>query len=55
MGTLLDHANAETFKSQREVVKNERRQNYENAPYGLVRQFIAAAVFPESWRLRRLA
>jgi predicted Zn-dependent peptidase len=47
MGTLLEHANDETFKSQREVVKNERRQNYENAPYGLVRQFIRAAVFPE--------
>jgi predicted Zn-dependent peptidase len=47
MGTLLDHANEETFKSQREVVKNERRQNYENAPYGLVRQFVRAAVFPE--------
>ena len=24
----------ETFDSQRDVVKNERRQNYENAPYG---------------------
>jgi zinc protease len=47
MGFLLDHVNQETFESQREVVKNERRQNYENAPYGLVRQFVNAAVFPE--------
>ncbi|WP_437837300.1 M16 family metallopeptidase [Sorangium sp. So ce1153] len=48
MGWLLDHANEETFASQRNVVKNERRQNYENAPYGLVPQFIRAAMFPES-------
>ncbi|WP_437929421.1 pitrilysin family protein [Sorangium sp. So ce291] len=48
MGWLLDHANEETFASQRNVVKNERRQNYENAPYGLVPQFIRAAMFPEN-------
>ncbi|MGK4006920.1 pitrilysin family protein [Sorangium sp. So ce1036] len=47
MGWLLDHANDETFTSQRSVVKNERRQNYENAPYGLVPQFLRAALFPE--------
>ena len=35
MAFLLDHADEKTFASQREVVKNERRQNYENAPYGL--------------------
>lgn len=46
MGFLLDHADLDTFKSQREVVKNERRQNYENAPYGLVGQYIAAAIYP---------
>ncbi|WP_437769726.1 pitrilysin family protein [Sorangium sp. So ce764] len=47
MGWLLDHANDATFTSQRNVVKNERRQNYENAPYGLVPQFLRAALFPE--------
>jgi len=47
MGFLLDHANDETFKSQRDVVKNERRQNYENAPYGLVIQFIREALYPK--------
>lgn len=46
MGSLLDHANAETFASQRDVVKNERRQNYENAPYGLVPQYLRAALYP---------
>jgi predicted Zn-dependent peptidase len=54
MGFLLDHANEATFKSQREVVKNERRQNYENAPYGLVGQFIRAAIYPEGHPYRLL-
>ncbi|MGZ3475900.1 MAG: M16 family metallopeptidase [Polyangiales bacterium] len=54
MGTLLDHANDETFKSQRDVVKNERRQNYENAPYGLVPQFIHNAMFPKDHPYHRL-
>ena len=48
MGFLLDHADQKTFESQREVVKNERRQNYENAPYGLVLVAIRAELFPES-------
>lgn len=54
MGFLLDHANEGTFKSQREVVKNERRQNYENAPYGLVGQYIRAALYPEEHPYRLL-
>ena len=47
MAYLLDHADDATFKSQRDVVKNERRQNYENAPYGLVLQFLHAELFPK--------
>lgn len=47
MGFLLDHVDQKTLDSQRDVVKNERRQNYENAPYGLVRQFIANALYPK--------
>ncbi len=47
MGTLLDHVTKETFESQREVVKNERRQNYENAPYGLVWGMVRAALYPK--------
>jgi predicted Zn-dependent peptidase len=46
MAFLLDHADKATFDSQRDVVKNERRQNYENAPYGLVYKFVREAVFP---------
>jgi predicted Zn-dependent peptidase len=47
MAYLLSHADEATFKSQREVVKNERRQNYENAPYGMVVAFMHAEVYPK--------
>ncbi len=46
MGFLLDHVDQATFAGQRDVVLNERRQNYENAPYGMVSQFLHAAVYP---------
>jgi predicted Zn-dependent peptidase len=47
MGFLLDHADQATFKSQREVVKNERRQNYENAAYGLSIAATREELFPK--------
>src|SRR4029079_5414722 len=47
MAYLLSHADEATFKSQRDVVKNERRQNYENAPYGMVIAFIRAEMYPK--------
>ena len=54
MAFLLDHADQKTFENQREVVKNERRQNYENAPYGLVYQFLVGALFPADHPYHRL-
>jgi predicted Zn-dependent peptidase len=54
MGFLLDHVDQQTFAGQREVVKNERRQNYENRPYGMVPQFVAEAVFPPEHPYHRL-
>jgi zinc protease len=35
------------FDTEREVVKNERRQSYENQPYGLAEETILANVFPK--------
>jgi zinc protease len=35
------------FDTEREVVKNERRQSYENRPYGLDQEAILATVFPK--------
>jgi len=55
MGFLLDHVDQKTFAGQREVVKNERRQNYENAPYGMVVQFVNEALYPPSDPYHHLA
>jgi zinc protease len=54
MGFLLDHADQKTFASQRDVVKNERRQNYENAPYGFVTTAIREQLFPPAHPYHRL-
>jgi zinc protease len=48
MGWLLPALSAERFETQRAVVLNERRQNYENRPYGLASFAIHEAVFPAS-------
>jgi zinc protease len=46
MGYLLPALTPEKFANQRAVVLNERRQHYENRPYGLAPVAIAAALFP---------
>ena len=46
MGYLLPALTAARFETQRDVVLNERRQNYENRPYGLALMAITAALFP---------
>ncbi|MBX6315297.1 MAG: insulinase family protein, partial [Isosphaeraceae bacterium] len=39
--------NREKFDTEREVVKNERRQSLENVPYGLAEETLLAHVFPK--------
>ena len=46
MGFLLDALDQERFDVQRDVVKNERRQSYENRPYGMAHLILQPAVFP---------
>jgi zinc protease len=46
MGFMLPTLSAEKLKTQQEVVKNERRQGYETAPYGLAREKLWQALFP---------
>lgn len=46
MGHLLPALTEEKFTNQRDVVLNERRQNYENRPYGLAGVALSAALFP---------
>jgi len=46
MGFLLDAMSEEKLENQREVVKNERRQRTDAAPYGLAREAAWQALFP---------
>ena len=46
MATLLDAMSQENLDNQREVVKNEKRQSYDNRPYGSFYEKLMAAVFP---------
>jgi zinc protease len=46
MGWLLPAVTEARFDTQREVVLNERRQSYENRPYGLAQFAIAEALYP---------
>ncbi len=46
MGFLLDAVTQKKFEVQRETVKNERGQNYDNRPYGLVYEKVSAALYP---------
>jgi predicted Zn-dependent peptidase len=46
MATLLDAVNQENLDNQRDVVKNEKRQSYDNRPYGSFYERTMAAVFP---------
>jgi zinc protease len=45
MGYLLPALTSAKFENQREVVLNERRQNYENRPYGFASMAIVAALY----------
>ncbi len=47
MGYLLDTMSPERVNGQRDVVKNERRQSYENAPYGMASLEIDKMLYPE--------
>jgi zinc protease len=46
MGYLLPAVNQGKLDNQRDVVKNERRQNYDNQPYGTSYEKIARALYP---------
>ncbi|HYN63263.1 MAG TPA: pitrilysin family protein, partial [Candidatus Limnocylindrales bacterium] len=46
MGFLLPTMTLEKLDNQRDVVKNERRQNYENVPYAQADERIMATLYP---------
>lgn len=47
MGGLLETMDQQKLDVQRDVVKNERRQSYENRPYGMFWETAAQALYPE--------
>jgi zinc protease len=46
-GHLLDAVNQENLDNQRDVVKEEKRQRYDNMPYGNALIDVYAAIFPK--------
>ncbi|QIA64238.1 insulinase family protein [Vibrio astriarenae] len=54
MGFLLEAVSQRKFEIQRDTVKNERAQNYDNRPYGLIWERMGEALYPEghpySWQ-----
>ena len=47
MGFLLDSLDETKFKAQRDIVKNERRQSYDNAPYSREEEVLGLAMYPK--------
>ena len=47
MGYLLHTMTPQTVDAQRDVVKNERRQSYENRPYGMADITLGEMLYPE--------
>src|SRR4051794_1276678 len=47
MGYLLESMTPKTVDAQRDVVKNERRQSYENRPYGQAELTLGEMLYPE--------
>ncbi len=48
MGYLLSTLTKEKLDNQRDVVRNEKRQNYDNRPYGLAPKAIMENLYPPS-------
>jgi zinc protease len=47
MGYLLPMLTEERFETQRGVVLNERRESYENRPYGMAMMALMASLYPQ--------
>ncbi|MDF9816116.1 pitrilysin family protein [Streptomyces sp. SPB162] len=47
MGSLLTALDEESLENQRDVVKNERRQRYDNVPYGTAFERLTALAYPD--------
>jgi zinc protease len=47
MGYLLDDLTEASFTNQQDVVRNERRENFENRPYGPVEEAMSHLMYPK--------
>ncbi|MBX3134445.1 MAG: insulinase family protein [Gemmatimonadaceae bacterium] len=47
LGWMLETMDEPKVDLQRDVVKNERRQSYENQPYGMAYENLVAAIYPQ--------
>ena len=47
MGSLLTALDQQSLDNQRDVVKNERRQRYDNVPYGTAFERLVSMVYPD--------
>ena len=47
MGFLLDSLDEAKFRAQRDIVKNERRQSYDNQPYNRDEEILLVATYPK--------
>lgn len=47
MGHFLGALDQTKLDNQRDVVKNERRQNYENRPYGMLWKYLSEETYPK--------
>src|SRR5262245_34863673 len=48
MGYMLDVVDQTALSNQQDVVRNERRQNDENTPYGIVKEALFHNLFPKT-------
>jgi zinc protease len=48
MGFLLESLTQDKLDKQRGVVKNERRESFDNRPYGAADEIVSAAIFPKA-------
>jgi predicted Zn-dependent peptidase len=54
MGYLLPTVTQESLDNQKDAVRNEKRQNYDNVPYGLVRERRHLLLFPQGHPYKQL-
>ncbi|CAM3936158.1 M16 family metallopeptidase [Roseateles saccharophilus] len=47
LGWMIDEVDSVSLANQQDVVRNERRQSFENRPYGIVEEAMYQALYPE--------